>query len=61
MRSIPIDEQMTQVAERTSLSDREKFRQQQSALCRQEQAQKRQHNAETSTADKPLQAAEAPT
>ena len=36
MRTIPIDEHMTQAAERASLPDRERFRQQQAALYKQE-------------------------
>ena len=52
MRTIPIDEHMTQAAERASLPDRERFRQQQAALYKQERLQG-QRDTEAPSAEMP--------
>ena len=60
MKTIPIDDRMSQVAERADREHAEKFRQESLARLKQERAQQRQRDIEAS-ADVPRQTVESPT
>ena len=61
MKTIPMNDQMTQITERAAQRDFEKFKRETLELARRQREAKERRDVQTSTAEKPLQAVEAPT
>jgi len=61
MKTIPINDQMTQITERAAQRDFEKFKREPLELARRQREAKERRNKESANTEKPRQAAEAPT
>ena len=61
MTTIPRDDMLAKIGDRTEQEYFEKFKRETLELARQQREAKERRDVKTSTADKPLQTAEAPT